>query len=141
MEGLLYETCKSAGMTLITISTRLSLKKYHTYQLTLGTRNVGRVGEGQGWEFDRIGTESERRSVERELEELKAVLKKMDGLEKRKEVVERELKGLGIAEGGQDGKEDSLSDSIVEVGIDVGMESQPDLKAAPEMPRDDIPSL
>ena len=81
---------------------------------------MGRVGESQGWKFDRIGTESERRSVERELEELKAVLKKMDGLEKRREVVERELRGLGIVEEGQEGIEDSLSGSIVEVNIDVG---------------------
>lgn len=128
-------------MTLITISTRLSLKKYHTYQLTLGTINVGRVGEGQAWEFDRIGTESERRSVERELEELKAVLKKMDGLEKRRVVVERELKGLGMVEEGQEGKESSLSDSIVEVGRDVEIETQPDSVAAPELLQDGNPTL
>ena len=137
MEGLLYETCKSAGMTLITISSRLSLKKYHTYQLTLGTKNVGRAGEGQGWEFDRIGTESERRSVERELEELKAVLKKMDGLEKRREEVERELKGLGLVEEGQEGKEDASSDSIVEVG----METQLGSVASLELSRDGNPNL
>ena len=52
VEGLLYESCKEKGITLITISTRASLKRYHTFNLTLG------LGEdGSGWEYDRIGTE------------------------------------------------------------------------------------
>jgi len=52
VEGLLYESCKQKGITLITISTRASLKGYHTFNLTLG------LGEdGSGWEYERIGTE------------------------------------------------------------------------------------
>ena len=55
----------TSKVALITISTRAQLKKYHTFQLRLGT------GEnGQQWEFDRIGAERERMSVERKLKEL-----------------------------------------------------------------------
>ncbi|KAI5795374.1 ABC transporter transmembrane region 2-domain-containing protein [Peziza echinospora] len=98
VEGLLYDTCKAQGITLITISSRLSLKKYHTYQLLLGTV----PGNPYGWDFDRIGTEKERTSVTRELEQLKERLREMEGLEVRLEEVERELRGvrsLGVEEG------------------------------------------
>ncbi|KAF8473226.1 ABC transporter transmembrane region 2-domain-containing protein [Kalaharituber pfeilii] len=87
VEGLLYEICKEQGITLITISSRLSLKKYHTYQLLLGTGP-----NGDGWEFDKIGTDRERTSAARELEELRERLKEMDALEKRRVEVEKELK-------------------------------------------------
>jgi len=52
VEGLLYESCKEKGITLITISTRASLKRYHTFNLTLGLGD-----DGSGWEYERIGTE------------------------------------------------------------------------------------
>ncbi|KAF8446956.1 ABC transporter transmembrane region 2-domain-containing protein [Terfezia claveryi] len=110
-EGLLYETCKSHGITLITISTRLSLKKYHTYQLTLGTSTTSSTSSQPlaspkllaededavvgGWEFDMIGTERERLSQRRELEELRGVLREMEVLERRRVEVERELRGMG----------------------------------------------
>jgi len=52
VEGLLYESCKEKGITLITISTRASLKRYHTFNLTLGLGD-----DGSGWEYERIGTQ------------------------------------------------------------------------------------
>jgi ATP-binding cassette, subfamily D (ALD), peroxisomal long-chain fatty acid import protein len=86
VEGLLYERCKEKGITLITISTRASLKRYHTFNLTLG------LGEdGTGWEYERIGTEKEKMGVEKELLELKEKLTKVQAWEKRKIEIEEEL--------------------------------------------------
>ncbi|KAI1400604.1 ABC transporter transmembrane region 2-domain-containing protein [Hypoxylon fuscum] len=86
VEGLLYETCKEKGITLITISTRASLKKYHTFNLILG------AGEnGDEWEFDRIGTEREKMQVERELQELRERLAQVEEWKQRREEIEKEL--------------------------------------------------
>lgn len=86
VEGLLYETCKEKGITLITISTRASLKKYHTFNLILGT------GEnGDEWEFERIGTEREKMQVEKELQELHERLSKVEEWKRRREEIEKEL--------------------------------------------------
>ncbi|KAI8961988.1 ABC transporter transmembrane region 2-domain-containing protein [Daldinia sp. FL1419] len=86
VEGLLYETCKEKGITLITISTRASLKKYHTFNLILG------MGEnGDEWEFERIGTEREKMQVERELQELRERLSQVEEWKKRREEIEKEL--------------------------------------------------
>ncbi|KAK6348798.1 hypothetical protein TWF730_009568 [Orbilia blumenaviensis] len=94
VEGLLYETAKERGITLITISTRAQLKKYHTYQLRLG------MGEyGAEWEFDRIGAERERMSIEKEIKELEEKLAKVDDMEQRKQAIEAELKNV-LIEGG-----------------------------------------
>src|ERR1700760_3117236 len=86
VEGLLYERCKEKGITLITISTRASLKRYHTFNLTLG------LGEdGTGWEYERIGTEEEKMGVERELVDLRERLAKVHEWEERKKKIEEEL--------------------------------------------------
>merc|ERR1712000_344503 len=77
VEGLLYETCKEKGITLITISTRASLKKYHTYNLILGQGD-----NGDEWEFERIGTE---------LEKLRERLSKVDEWKTRRSAIEAEL--------------------------------------------------
>ncbi|KAG0651423.1 Peroxisomal abc transporter 1 [Hyphodiscus hymeniophilus] len=94
VEGLLYERCKEKGITLITISTRASLKKYHTFNLTLG------LGEdGTGWDYERIGTEKEKMGVERELVELRERLEKVKEWETRKGQIEAELAKVWV-EGG-----------------------------------------
>ncbi|TVY64320.1 Peroxisomal long-chain fatty acid import protein, partial [Lachnellula suecica] len=62
VEGLLYENCKEKGITLVTISTRASLKRYHTFNLSLGGGE-----DGSEWSFERIGTVEEKMGVEREL--------------------------------------------------------------------------
>ncbi|KAG1818373.1 ABC transporter transmembrane region 2-domain-containing protein [Suillus variegatus] len=50
VEGQMYEHAKALGITLITISLRPSLTKYHTHILTL-------TGDGTGsWTFSRIAT-------------------------------------------------------------------------------------
>ncbi|KAI2630318.1 ABC transporter transmembrane region 2-domain-containing protein [Hypomontagnella submonticulosa] len=86
VEGLLYETCKERGITLITISTRASLKKYHTFNLILGTGD-----NGDEWEFERIGTEREKMQVERELQELHERLSQVEEWKRRREEIEKEL--------------------------------------------------
>ncbi|KAI3324492.1 ABC transporter transmembrane region 2-domain-containing protein [Xylariaceae sp. AK1471] len=86
VEGLLYETCKERGITLITISTRASLKKYHTFNLALGLGD-----NGDEWEFERIGTEREKMQVERELQELRERLSQVEQWKQRREEIEEEL--------------------------------------------------
>ncbi|KAK3679562.1 ATP-binding cassette long-chain fatty acid transporter pxa1 [Vermiconidia calcicola] len=86
VEGILYETCKAKGITLITISTRASLKRYHDYTLTLG------LGEdASGYELLRIGTKSEKESVEKELQELRSRLEQVEPLKHRREEIDGEL--------------------------------------------------
>jgi ATP-binding cassette subfamily D (ALD) long-chain fatty acid import protein len=80
---------------LITISTRASLKKYHTYTLTLG------VDSDAEWEFQRIGTASEKSSVEKELAELRERLAKVEMWKKKKSEIEEEL-GRVWVEGGEE---------------------------------------
>lgn len=94
VEGLLYERAKERGITLITISTRASLKKYHTYNLTLGLGE-----EGELWEFERIGTEKEKLGVEKELQELRKRLDKVDEWKERREAIEQELSEVWTKEG------------------------------------------
>ena len=81
---------------LITISTRASLKKYHTFNLVLG------MGErGDGWELQRIGTESEKMHVERELHELRERLSQVEKWKGRREEIEKELAKVWV-EGGEE---------------------------------------
>jgi ATP-binding cassette subfamily D (ALD) long-chain fatty acid import protein len=81
---------------LITISTRASLKKYHTYNLVLG------MGErGDEWEFERIGTEREKMHVERELQDLRERLAQVEKWQARREEIEKELAKVWV-EGGDD---------------------------------------
>lgn len=86
VEGLLYETAKDRGITLITISTRASLKKYHTYNLVLGLGE-----EGYDWEWHQIGTEIEKIAAEKEVQELKERLDKVSEWERRLKEIEDEL--------------------------------------------------
>lgn len=94
VEGLLYERAEEKGITLITISTRASLKKYHAFQLTLG---LGAGGDE--WEFDRIGTEKEKMGVEKELQELRKRLDNVETWKSRREEIERELQKVWMSEG------------------------------------------
>ncbi|ROW14755.1 hypothetical protein VPNG_03818 [Cytospora leucostoma] len=94
VEGILYETCKEKEITLITISTRASLKKYHTFNLTLGMGD-----NGDEWEFERIGTEREKMHVERELQDLRERLAKVEEWKRRRDEIEKELAQVWV-EGG-----------------------------------------
>lgn len=94
VEGLLYEQAKQRGITLITISTRASLKKYHTYHLALGLGE-----EEENWRFELIGTEKEKLGVEKELQELRKRLDKVDEWKQRREDIEKELNRVWVEEG------------------------------------------
>ena len=73
-------------LALITISTRASLKRYHDFALTLG------LGEdASGYEMLRIGTKSEKESVEQELAELKEQLSQAEGWKRRRDEIDAEL--------------------------------------------------
>lgn len=94
VEGLLYERAKEKGITLITISTRASLKRYHTFNLTLG------LGlEGTEWEYERIGTEKEKMGVQKELAELTERLSKVDEWKTRSQEIEKELAQVWTEQG------------------------------------------
>ncbi|KAL1622506.1 ATP-binding cassette long-chain fatty acid transporter pxa1 [Diplodia seriata] len=86
VEGLLYENAKKRGITLITISTRASLKRYHTHSLTLG---LGELGDE--WQMQRIGTAQEKSTVEKELAELRDRLAHVEEWKRRRNEIEREL--------------------------------------------------
>ncbi|KAI5297127.1 hypothetical protein KEM55_005112 [Ascosphaera atra] len=89
VEGLLYQCAKNRGITLITISTRASLKKYHTFNLVLG------LGEdGMDWQLQRIGTQQEKLGVDKEIEELRARLNSVAAWKQRKEDIEMELNSV-----------------------------------------------
>ncbi|MCJ1394163.1 hypothetical protein MMC18_007041 [Xylographa bjoerkii] len=93
VEGLLYERCKEKKITLITISTRASLKKYHTFNLTLGL-----CDDGTDWDFERIGTEEEKMGVERELQELRERLAKVEQWKRRRNQIDEELSRVWVNE-------------------------------------------
>ncbi|KAJ5763596.1 ABC transporter N-terminal [Penicillium manginii] len=94
VEGVLYERAKERGITLITISTRASLKKYHTFNMTLGLGE-----EGECWEFERIGTEKEKLGVEKEIQELRKRLDKVDEWKLRREEIDKELSKVWSSDG------------------------------------------
>ncbi|KAL8834338.1 MAG: hypothetical protein Q9170_003792 [Blastenia crenularia] len=109
VEGLLYERCKARGITVVIISTRVSLKRYCDYSLTLGLENeehnfiedVEREydieDELPGWSFDRIGTKEERMSVEREIQALRSKLEQVDEWRRRRQEIEIELGSVWVA--------------------------------------------
>ncbi|KAJ3067078.1 hypothetical protein HDU98_009700 [Podochytrium sp. JEL0797] len=87
VEALLYGSCKEAGMTVVTISHRPGLFKYHEYLL--------RVGEGEGgdeWWFGRIrgdgadcgklieGVEMEISKLEEQVAAAKELRKRLDDI-------------------------------------------------------------
>lgn len=116
VEGLLYEGAKERGVTLITISTRASLKKFHTFQLSMG------LGEdGVDWEFERIGTEQEKMNVERELADLRERLGMVEEWERRRDEIARELGKVWI-KGGARGEDGGAADGETggEAGGEVG---------------------
>ncbi|KAI9805871.1 MAG: hypothetical protein M1825_000485 [Sarcosagium campestre] len=125
VEGLLYERAKEKGITLITISTRASLKKYHSHNLVLGAGE-----DGAGWEFERIGTEKEKQSVERELLELRQRLGQVEEWKQRRDEIDRELAKVWVAGGDELDPppyvpaDDDDDDDAVASTVSVAMQSQ-----------------
>lgn len=88
VEGLLYETCQRMGITLITISHRPSLLRYHKAQLKLGEG-----ANGDEWSLEQTGTEEARLSVTREIAELESQLAEVDNLKQRRQEIANLLAG------------------------------------------------
>jgi len=85
VEGSMYQHAKSLGITLITISLRPSLAKYHTHLLTLN-------GDGQGsWTCTRVGTAEERMEIDREIIDLESKLAEVNAWEERVKELNRQL--------------------------------------------------
>ncbi|BEI87672.1 uncharacterized protein CcaverHIS019_0103900 [Cutaneotrichosporon cavernicola] len=112
VEGLMYEHAKSIGITLITISTRASLLKYHNRHLRLGEPTLApclssvnlrdAVGSpsnalaSQGWQLTKLAssTAEEKLGVDKEIESLERVLNvEVDQWEQRLQQVNKELRG------------------------------------------------
>lgn len=132
VEGLLYERAKARSISmlpspslpiswailtqkaLITISTRASLKRHHTYLLTMGvapsappstsrpSSPVPLVGDdAYTYTLQRIGTESDKQSVEKELTELRERLGKVEQWKARRAEIEDELNDVLVSGGGK----------------------------------------
>lgn len=87
VEALMYNSAKEKGITLITISHRPSLFKYHPYLL-----RIGEGASGKEWEFKQIGTfEALSQSVELEAKRLSKQVAELDGLEGRLKMINKEL--------------------------------------------------
>ncbi|KAJ9502543.1 ATP-binding cassette long-chain fatty acid transporter pxa1 [Exophiala xenobiotica] len=91
VEGLLYERCKDRGITLLTLSTRASLRKYHKSNLILGLGD-----EGYDWELVKIGTDAEKFSLDKEINELREKLAMVPEWEKRKKAIDEELSHVQV---------------------------------------------
>ncbi|EST04538.1 Peroxisomal fatty acyl CoA transporter, transmembrane domain protein [Kalmanozyma brasiliensis GHG001] len=84
VEGLMYAKAKELGITLITISHRPSLFKYHEVLLRL-------TGENGAWETDFIGAETEQLSMEHEIEDLEKKMAEVEGWKTRIGEIQKEL--------------------------------------------------
>lgn len=88
IEGHLYAIAKDHGITLVTMSTRASLKKYHEYQLSLDGLD--------GWAMEKIGGVEERGEVERELATLRQKVELASHAEARLQVIQQELSKVWV---------------------------------------------
>ncbi|KAG6821367.1 hypothetical protein H0H93_014164 [Arthromyces matolae] len=77
VEGRMYEHAKALGITLVTISLRPSLMKYHTHLLTLKGDSSG------GWTLAQVGTAEERMGIDREISTLESKLADVEKWERR----------------------------------------------------------
>ncbi|EPQ53461.1 hypothetical protein GLOTRDRAFT_78457 [Gloeophyllum trabeum ATCC 11539] len=85
VEGRMYEHAKSLGITLITISLRPSLIRYHTQLLTLPGDGTGRAV------LTRVGTAEERMGIDREIINLESKLGEVENWQRRLEELNDQL--------------------------------------------------
>lgn len=91
VEGHLYAVAKERAITLITISSRAALKKFHQFQLSLDPTGA--------WAFERIGGAEERTELVRELDDLRQRAHAAQRMRDRLEAVNHELAQVWV-EGG-----------------------------------------
>ncbi|CAG83740.1 ABC transporter transmembrane region 2-domain-containing protein [Yarrowia lipolytica] len=115
VEGSLYENCKKDGITLITISHRPSLMKYHKAQLKLGLGN-----DGKDWDLEIVGSKEARLSVEKEIQSLEEKLSKVDEWKKRKTEVEAILRGE-VKHEQKPGFQEIVTENVQNTGDDTGV--------------------
>jgi ATP-binding cassette subfamily D (ALD) long-chain fatty acid import protein len=60
---------------------------------------IGQGDSDEGWEFERIGTEREKMQVEKELQDLRERLAKVDEWKKRREEIDAELAAVWTDKG------------------------------------------
>ncbi|WWC99176.1 hypothetical protein V866_006071 [Kwoniella sp. B9012] len=131
VEGLMYEHAKSLGITLVTISHRPSLLKYHNRHLRLGdptshhtsstpltrtpvasTTNLTGLTAPQtpstplaahGWQLTTLNSTSaeEKKELDHEIEEIERQLGEVEGWERRLEFIGRELRGEKVYGNGE----------------------------------------
>ncbi|CAO1628231.1 unnamed protein product [Parajaminaea phylloscopi] len=87
VEGGMYATAKKMGISLLTISTRLTLLRYHNVLLRL-------TGDNGQWEIEDLDQDSAPKGLEEEKTQLKKVLSEQGSLEKRLAEVNAELEKL-----------------------------------------------
>jgi len=91
VEGIMYQHAKDLGITLITISHRPTLTKYHNRLLTL-------TGDAAGsWALTTVGTAEERMGIDREILLLESKLAEVETWQKRVKELEV-LLGTGNAQ-------------------------------------------
>lgn len=127
VEGLLYECTKQRGITLVTISTRASLKRHHAFHLSLGGDVTVKDddddeddGGSTAWTFGRIGSAEDQVGVKKELAELRRRLDLASGWETRRKEVVQELERVWVR--GNDAVESELKPPMY--GEDGGEEKE-----------------
>ncbi|CAO3632782.1 unnamed protein product [Cunninghamella blakesleeana] len=84
VEGLMYSHAKDMGITLITISHRPALFKYHQFLLRL-TGNHGQ------WEWEAIGTDKQQQTVAKEMQSIQEQLAQVESMKSRLNIINKEL--------------------------------------------------
>ncbi|GAB5588597.1 ATP-binding cassette long-chain fatty acid transporter pxa1 [Umbelopsis nana] len=84
VEGLMYNHAKDTGITLVTISHRPALFRYHQHLLRL-------TGENGAWETETIGTKEQQLSLEKEIQALQNQLNEVEGMKSRLQAIDTEL--------------------------------------------------
>lgn len=87
VEGGMYATAKKMGISLLTISTRLTLLRYHNVLLRL-------TGENGGWEIEDLDEDSTPKGLEEEKSQLKKLIKEEAAWKKRLSDLNDELQKL-----------------------------------------------
>lgn len=82
---------------------------------------------GDEWEFQRIGTQAEKQSVEKELKELRERVAHVEEWQKRKQVIEEELNRVWV-----DGGEELAPPAYVEKEVEPSAEGTERTKGAEE---------
>lgn len=92
MEGVLYDALRKRGITVVTISHRISLLRYHNCLLT-----VGLGPDGSEWKFERSNTKERRMGLEKEINRIRSRLDQMPRIRQRRDEVVRMLQGKASA--------------------------------------------